>query len=130
MANASYVSITNVTIFGSDNIFAVFFAGADVAAGQPTLDNFAYRNNMDSYNSFTNSVVESAWSGDSLSFSLQHKGILRNNTVTKGGKIAFYMNAKCICSNNVVINSTSQGIYVSSPSVDNIFVGNKILNSK
>lgn len=84
VANASNVAVTRTRIFGPSAIFAVFFAGRDVAAGQASLDNFASRINMDTNNSITDSVVSSPWTGDSLSFSLQYLGTVRNNTVIDG----------------------------------------------
>jgi hypothetical protein len=130
VANASNVHITRVYILGSAHIFAIFYAGHDVPAGIPTLRNFDTRLNMDRNNSFTHSIVDSPWSGDSLSFSLQYLGTLHNNTVINGGKIAFYMNANCTCTDNRVYDSISQGIFISSPSVGNTFINNTILRAK
>lgn len=130
VANASNVLIDSVEVEGSSSIFAVFFAGRDIAAGLPTLENFESRVDMDTNNTFSNSLVHSPWDGDSLSFSLQYRGHLRNNTVVDGGKIAFYMNAECTCVENTVLNSISQGIFLSSPSADNKLVNNTILNAK
>lgn len=84
VANASNVAVTRTQIFGSSAIFAVFFAGHDVTAGQASLDNFASRIEMDTNNSIVDSVVSSPWTGDSLSFSLQYLGTVRNNTVIDG----------------------------------------------
>lgn len=84
VANANNVNVRRVSIIGSPSIFAVFFAGRDVAAGQATLDNFASRLEMDTNNSITDSFVSSTWVGDSLSFSLQYLGTVRNNTVVNG----------------------------------------------
>jgi len=130
VANVSNVSIRHCTVIGSPNIFAVFIAGHDVAAGSPTLNNYLARDKMDSFNEFSDNIVKSTWSGDSLSFSLQYLGRLENNTVLDGGKIAYYMNANCTCLYNKVYNSISQGIFISTPSYGNIFMYNKLLNTK
>ena len=130
VANASNVLIDSVEVEGSSSIFAVFIAGRDIPAGIPTLENYESRIEMDTNNTFCNSLVHSSWEGDSLSFSLQYRGHLRNNTVVDGGKIAFYMNAECSCVNNTVLDSISQGIFLSSPSADNVLVNNTILNAK
>ncbi|CAM9112794.1 unnamed protein product, partial [Ectocarpus fasciculatus] len=129
VANASNVAVTRTQIFGSSAIFAVFFAGHDVTAGQASLDNFASRIEMDTNNSIADSVVSSPWTGDSLSFSLQYLGTVRNNTVIDGGKIAYYMNANGSCVDNTVLNSISQGIYISSPSFGNLIMNNSLLNT-
>jgi hypothetical protein len=84
VANANNVRVTAITVYGSASIFAVFFAGRDVAAGQASLDNFASRVDMDTNNSIADSIVSSPWTGDSLSFSLQYLGSVRNNTVIDG----------------------------------------------
>jgi hypothetical protein len=130
VANVSNVSIRHCTVIGSPNIFAVFYAGHDVAAGSPTLNNYLSRVEMDSFNEFSDNIVRSTWSGDSLSFSLQYLGRLENNTVLDGGKIAFYMNANCTCLHNKVYSSISQGIFISTPSFGNIYMYNQLLDTK
>ena len=89
VANASNVAIRRIVAIGSESVFAIFFAGRDVTAGQASLDNFASRTEMDTNNSMTDSVVSSPWTGDSLSFSLQYLGTLTNNTVINGRRILF-----------------------------------------
>jgi hypothetical protein len=62
VANASNVHITRVYVLGSASIFAIFYAGHDIPAGIPTLDNFLSRYQMDKNNTFSNSIVDSPWS--------------------------------------------------------------------
>ena len=129
VANASNVYVSSVHIDGPPHIFAVFYAGADVAAHEATLSNYASRTGMDTNNTLVNSTVNSTWSGDSLSFSLQYLGSLNYNRVINGGKIAYYMNANSTCIGNVVESSISQGIFLSTPSFGNTIMYNQLLNT-
>ena len=122
--DTNYVTLEGCRILGSNNIFAVYFAGKTFPPGQATLDAVA-RNDLDQFNVVRDNEVYSTWIGDVLSFSLQTGGQVVNNLVT-GGLVAFYMNNNSICSDNIITDSVSEGIYYSMPANNNQIIRNLI----
>ena len=115
--SSHWTDVQNCTFYGSDQYFAVYYVGPEhLLAGQETI--VAYQNGaLDSNNIFDNNIIYATWTGDSVSFSLQKNGSFRNNLV-RGGKVAIYMCKTCQVTNNYVTDSTTNGIFVSLPSVD------------
>lgn len=101
-------------VYGNATTFSIFYAGPDIKAGEETLRAYS-SGNINSGNNFINNVVYSKWSGDSVSFSLQKNFQFKNNII-RGGKIAIYMCNRGKIVNNIIYDSTSEGIFVSLPS--------------
>ncbi|GFH61516.1 hypothetical protein CTEN210_17992 [Chaetoceros tenuissimus] len=114
-------------VFGSNHMFAVFFAGPYVDAGQPTIDAFE-AGQLDSGNVMEGNYVREYSKLDIVSFSLQKNGAVRNNVV-EGGVISFFMNRNSECIGNRIENSMTQGIFVSVPAEQNLIKKNVIFNS-
>jgi Right handed beta helix region len=125
--NSSLIKLSDTIILGSSNMFAVFFAGPYVAAGQPTIDAFE-ASDLDSDNIVENNAIYQESTLDVLSFSLQKNGRVTGNTVV-GGVISFFMNKDSKCTDNTVLDSLTQGIYLSVPAENNIISRNNIRNS-
>lgn len=128
VVNSNEVSISNCIIHGSSHMFAVFFAGPRLDAGQATIDGFN-DDNLDKDNVISSCTIYSDFEGDVLSFSLQQNGAVINNVVN-GGVISFFMNKDSVCNNNQVIDSNTWGIFVSVPAENNVIDNNVITNSR
>lgn len=124
VANCDSSTVTGCYFYGSSTTFAIYYAGPKVATGQPTLDAYS-SNNLDQKHNFSNNVVYSKWSGDAVSFSLQHNSVFSQNII-RGGKVAVYMCKKTKVHNNVIYDSTSNGLYISLPSHKVNITRNKI----
>lgn len=127
VSGASNVTLKDTKVLGSDNNFAVYFAGKPYP-NETTLTEFN-QGNMDEHNELLNNDIFSTWDGDVLSFSLQRYGVLKGNTV-HGGRIAYYMNRDSTCSGNTILDSSSEGIYISIPALNNTIEDNVILRPK
>jgi len=124
VAGCNNTIIKKCIIYGNANTFSIFYAGPQIHAGEETINAFM-ENNLDNGNKFLNNIVYSKWSGDAISFSLQSNGEFYNNIV-RGGKLAVYMCRNTIVKNNVIYDSTSEGIYISLPSQNVKILNNKI----
>lgn len=114
-------------IQGSSSAFALYVAGASYYTSTPTLQ--AFENNDLQYNNkIEYCILESTYTGDAFSFSLQKDGSFSNNYVS-GGRIAVYMCRNTNCCNNSIVDSSAQGIFIWCPAYNNNIVGNKIYNS-
>lgn len=111
-------------VMGSATTFAVFAAGASTSAGAQTITNFN-SNTLQEGNVIEDNYLYSTWNGDAFSFSLQKNGSISRNKCY-GGRIAFYMTRNSNCSDNSIVNSANQGIFVGAPSWDNVISGNSI----
>jgi parallel beta-helix repeat protein len=118
--------INNVHLKGTNATFALFVAGPSYSTGSATLT--AYNNrNLHSGNVVTNCTGTSTWDGDAFSFSLQKYGKISNNIFK--GRIAFYMCMNSECCNNIIYDSVNHGIFIASPSNNNVISNNTIFNS-
>ncbi len=114
--------------YGCNDHFAIYYAGpSSLAVGQSTLDGYT-NYTLDEGNVFYKNVVYSDYSGDSISFSLQYLSQFVGNFI-RGGKVAIYMCRTTNVYNNTIVNSTSNGIYVSLPSDNLSIICNKIYHS-
>lgn len=122
LASVNYSLVESCNIYGNSDTFSVYYAGPkNLTAGQSTLS--AYTNKeLDNINVFRKNVVYAKWSGDSVSFSLQKNSNFTDNII-RGGKVAVYMCSGCAIENNIIYDSTTNGIYLSFPS-DNITIAN------
>jgi len=125
--NSSYTTLSNSYVYGSDHMFAVYFAGPYVDAGQPSLDAFE-AGYLDYNNVVENNVIYQSRVEDVLSFSLQSNGRVSGNTVN-GGVISFFMNKESDCTENNIVDSLTWVIFVSVPAEDNLIKGNTVTNS-
>lgn len=114
VAGCDNTVVRNNYFYGNSNTFCIYYAGPKVKAGEDTINAY-FDNNLDSNNIFERNVIYSKWSGDTISFSLQKNGIIRDNIV-RGGKLAIYMCNSVVVTKNKIYDSTSQGIYISFPS--------------
>lgn len=128
IAGCNDTIIRNNYIYGNSNSFCIYYAGPKVTAGKETLDAY-YNGNLDSGNVFERNVIYSKWSGDTISFSLQKNGLVKDNII-RGGKLAIYMCKDTIITKNKIYDSTSQGIYLSFPSNNIIISFNDIYECK
>jgi hypothetical protein len=128
--NCQHTTLADTIVYGSDHMFAIFFAGPtnQYGAGQATIDAFD-ANLLDDGNVIENNMIYSNFPGDVLSFSLQRNGRVTNNRVV-GGMISFFMNKDSSCNGNTVSNSNSAGIFVSVPAENNLLDGNTVYNSR
>jgi hypothetical protein len=128
VASANNTLVAGCCFYCCNDTFGIYYAGpSTLVQGQPTLD--AYFNyTLDIGNIFYNNVVYSNYSGDSISFSLQYNSQFVNN-FTRGGKVAIYMCRTCNVYNNTIIDSITNGIYISLPSDNLTFNCNKIYDS-
>jgi len=117
----------NPTVALGSGIFALFVAGASYSPGADTLTAFD-NENLQSGNIIEDNIIESAWEGDGASFSLQKNGSISNNKVV-GTRIAFYMCVNSQCSNNDVVDSASNGVFVATPHKSSIISGNTVSDS-
>lgn len=127
-ATTNNTVIAGCYFYGASDTFTMFFAGpSGLTEGISTIN--AYNNyTLDTGNRIYNNVFYSNFSGDSVSFSLQYKSHFACNYV-RGGKVAVYMCRTCNIYNNIIADSTSNGIFVSFPSDTLSIVANKIINS-
>lgn len=127
VSNASRTSVTGCRFFGSQNNFTIYYAGKRYLDGNELLNGYLSKN-MDSSNIFDNNIVYTQWSGDAVSFSLQYNGTVRNNVV-RGGKLAIYCCRDTFVTHNLISDSTSQGIYLSTPTSNVRISNNRIMDS-
>ncbi|GFH61517.1 hypothetical protein CTEN210_17993 [Chaetoceros tenuissimus] len=120
-------TLLDCLIYGSNHMFAVFFAGPYVDAGKPTIDAFE-AGDLDSGNVMEGNYVREYSKLDIVSFSLQKNGVVRNNVV-EGGVISFFMTRDSECIGNRIENSMTQGIFVSVPADQNLILNNTVINS-
>ena len=126
-SDSDWTTIENCHFYGSDTNFTVYFAGPSLQAGDATINGFL-NDNLDMHNEFNNNVIYTKWNGDSISFSLQKFGSIRDNII-HGGKFAIYMVKNCVVTHNAVYNSSAHGIICSLPSHDLFISENFIKNS-
>jgi hypothetical protein len=128
---SSNVTLKNTIVYGQDaNYFTVYFAGKNYPDGISNDPVQGLENDdMDTNNSMIDNTIYSKFDGDGVSFSVQKNGLVQNNTIT-GTRIAFYMCKDSKVINNTIKNSTSNGIAISVPSINNIISGNIIDSSK
>jgi nitrous oxidase accessory protein NosD len=129
VASANNTIVSGCHFYGMDTGFTIYYAGPkNLTEGQSTLD--GYTNYvLDTGNIFCYNVVYADFVGDSVSYSLQYKGQFVGNII-RGGKLAVYMCRTTNIYNNIINDSTSQGIYLSFPSDNISLIGNKIYNSR
>jgi len=130
VTNSYYVSLTDSIIYGSTQMFAVFFSGPTnhYEAGQETIDAFN-QNHLDKYNKVEGNTIYQYSTLDVLSFSLQQYGRVKDNLVV-GGTISFFMNKQSDCSDNTIVDSMTNGVFLSVPAEDNRIERNRIFNSR
>ncbi|CAA6809329.1 MAG: Unknown protein, partial [uncultured Sulfurovum sp.] len=126
-ANHHDITLKDSNIIGSDVGFAIYFAGPTHSIGQEPLT-MVEENNLDHNNQVLNNVITSNFAGDVLSFSLQKNGLVDGNTLN-GGLIALFLDRNVTCSNNILNNPTTQGIFLSLPSYDVTIKDNTITDS-
>lgn len=126
-AGASEVTLADSIVLGGDRIFTVYFAGPAVQAGEPTME--AYRDNELSVgNRMIGNRITSAFRGDSVVFALQTSGEVRGNTIA-GGMLSLFMNREVVCEENLLVDSQTNGLFVSLPSQDVVVSGNTVMGS-
>ncbi len=127
-ASANNTLVSGCTFYCTTDTFGIYYAGpSGLAAGQSTLT--AYMNcALDTGNIFYNNIVYSDYSGDSVSYSLQYNGQFVKNFI-RGGKVALYMCRTVNVYNNVLMDSTSNGMYISFPSDNLTILNNTISNT-
>ena len=127
-ASANNTLVSGCAFYCTNDTFGVYYAGpSTLTQGQGTLD--AYTNyNLDTGNIFYNNIVYTDFSGDSVSFGLQYKSQFVNNFI-RGGKVAIYMCRTCNVYNNTLMDSTTNGFYISFPSDNLLIVSNTIGNT-
>lgn len=127
-ASANNTLVSGCTFYCTHDTFGIYYAGpSGLAAGQSTLT--AYTNyTLDTGNIFYNNIVYSDYSGDSVSYSLQYDGQFVKNFI-RGGKVALYMCRNINMYNNTLVDSTSNGIYISFPSDNLTLLNNTISNT-
>lgn len=129
VASATMTKVENCHFYGNSTYFTVYYAGpSNLVAGEPTLHAYSI-DNLDYGNVFRHNIIYSSWSGDSISFALQHRGLFTKNIV-RGGKVAVYMCKSCYITSNLIYDSGSNGIFVSLPSHDLQIKYNKIYECK
>lgn len=128
ISGCNQTRVENCYFYGNINDFAIYYSGpANLTAGQSVID--AYQNdNLNTQNYFDNNCVYTDWNGDAISFSLQSHGSFCNNII-RGGKIAVYMCKNTNVMGNHIMDSTSNGIFISLPSMNLNIRNNKIHNS-
>ena len=121
---ANNVTLQDAVVHGGDQIFSIYFAGPDVAAGDATLDAFD-RGALSRGNRLLRTTITSDFVGDSVAFTLQAEGEVRENTLTRG-MLALYMLQDVECVDNLIETSATNGIFISLPSRDLTVTGNEI----
>lgn len=127
-SGCNWTNIQNCRFYGSSTNFTIYFAGPQFVAGENTINGYL-NDTLDMYNCFDNNIVYTKWEGDSVSFSLQKYGSVRNNII-RGGKLAIYMVKDCMITHNNIYDSYAHGIIVSLPSynleISNNFIRNPV----
>ena len=121
------MTLQDSVIRGGSSIFAIYFAGPVVAAGAETLDAF-HAGELSRGNQLLRNQITSSFVGDSVAFALQVEGVVRENTIT-GGMLALYMLQDSLCVGNAIIDSPTDGIFISLPSRDVTVSGNTVTNA-
>lgn len=129
--NSNNVTLKNTIIYGQDTTyFTVYFAGKNYPNGTSNDPVQGIENDdMDTNNSMINNTIYSKFDGDGVSFSVQKNGLVKDNTII-GTRIAFYVCRDSQVINNTIKNSTSNGIAISIPSINNTISGNIVDSSK
>ena len=122
----SNITLKDSIVYGSDSMFAIFFAGPEHAAGQEPLD-LVENNQLDENNRVLNNEIYSNATGDVLSFSLQKNGLVSGNTL-HGGLIAVFLDRDVVVENNTLNDPNSFGIFLSLPSY-NVTIRNNVINN-
>ena len=124
---ANDVTLADTTILGGPNIFAIFFAGPNVDAGDATLD--AYEAGaLSRRNRLLRNTITSPFVGDGVAFALQAEGEVLDNNIT-GSMLSLYMLQDVTCRGNTVHDSATGGIFISLPSRDVRVVDNQVTDS-
>ena len=128
VSSANNTLVSGCWLYCSSDTFGIYYAGpSTLTAGQPTLDAYnAY--NLDTGNIFYNNIVYTNYTGDSVSFCLQYNSQFVKNFI-RGGKAAIYMCRTCNVYNNTIVDSNSNGLFISLPSDNLTITCNKIYNS-
>lgn len=128
--NSNNVILKNCILYGRDtNNFTVYFAGKDYPTNTSANPVKGLENNdLDTGNQIINNTIYSKFDGDGVSFSCQSNGSVMDNKVY-GTRIAIYICNNCTTSNNTIENSSSNGINISIPSVNDVISQNTIENS-
>jgi parallel beta-helix repeat protein len=127
-ADVNNTVVAGCYFYGPSDHFCVYYAGpSSLTQGTSTVNGYTDYT-LDYGNVFYKNVVYSDYSGDSVSFSLQYTSQFVGNFI-RGGKLAIYMCRTCNLYNNIITDSTTNGIYVSLPSDNLAIMCNKIYNS-
>jgi parallel beta-helix repeat protein len=127
-ASANNTLVSGCTFYCTNDTFGIYYAGpSHLVAGSDTL--IAYTTYvLDTGNIFYNNVVYSDFSGDSVSYSLQYNGQFVKNFI-RGGKVAIYMCRTVNVYSNTLMDSTTNGLYISFPSDNLTLLSNVISNT-
>ncbi|WP_184090249.1 right-handed parallel beta-helix repeat-containing protein, partial [Anaerocolumna cellulosilytica] len=126
--DADNVTIQNCTIYGSTSNSAIAFYGKNV----PDENEAVRNNNLNQNNTIIDNIIYSNLvydSKDGIFFSKQKNGVISNNIID-GSRIAFYLSNDSEITNNVVMNSESNGIRYAVPAYNNTIENNTIENTK
>jgi len=124
---ANRVTLEDSLIFGGSQIFTIYFAGPNVEAGRATIDAFENQA-LSRGNRLLRNEITTSFVGDSVAFALQADGEVRDN-VLNGGMLSMYMLQNVVCEGNSVLNSPTNGIFISLPSTDSVVTNNVVRNS-
>jgi len=122
-SGVSHVTLDNVEVRGSDNVFCVFFAGPSGGTKAGVVDGTT----TDKYNAIINCDIYGNYGGDILSWSLQQYGIISNCRID--GRIAAYYGRDCVFSGNYLGTSSSNTncpIWATAPFLNNSITGNTV----
>jgi len=112
---------------GTGGYLTVFFPGPNVEEGQETLDAYS-DDELPTGNEFINNKVICGMKElkiDDVSFSLQSDAEFTGNTI-ENGMLAVFMTKNTQVKYNTIANSNHDGVFISLPTEDLIFEGNKI----
>lgn len=123
--NSNWNNIENCKMYG-DADFVVAFVGPSGTDSE--IDKFL-NGVFDMHNIFDNNIVYTLQTGNSILYSNQQYGSIRNNIV-RGGKIHLSLTDNCMISNNYVQDSPIQGIYCSMPITNTCINLNRITKSQ
>jgi hypothetical protein len=128
VSSANNTLVSGCWLYCSSDTFGIYYAGpSNLVAGTSTID--AYNGyNLDTGNIFYNNIVYANFTGDSVAFCLQYNSQFVKNFI-RGGKAAIYMCRTCNVYNNTIMDSNSNGLFVSLPSDNLTITCNKICNS-
>lgn len=128
VSSANNTLVSGCWLYCSSDTFGIYYSGpSNLTAGQSTLDAY-YGYNLDTGNIFYNNIVYTNFSGDSVAFCLQYNSQFVKNFI-RGGKAAIYMCRTCNVYGNTIMDSNSNGLFVSLPSDYLTITCNKICNS-